>query len=375
MQVAIIGAGIGGLTLAIALKKAGISFVVYEATAQIKPVGAGIAIANNAMQVYRHLGISSQLTNAGVRISTVMLTDMQLQVLDQTSLARFEQKYQLANIAIHRSVLHRILVEAVGEEHLRLNKRLQNITRGDDGRYELRFTDDTVAHHEFVFGADGLRSQVRELLFGNHTLRDAHQVCWRGVVPFKMPAEYEHVAVESWGKGKRLGFVKLADGQLYWYFLIDEDLYCEHTTLANYLEDCPTWVKQMILQTPPQLIHRDKLYDLTPFDTWQKEKACLIGDAAHATTPNLGQGACQAIEDVYVISKLLEHYSLEEALQRYPAIRKKKAHAIVRDSWALGKIAQWRNPLLVVLRNTAFRLLPPWMKKRQMEKMFELDRV
>ncbi|MGG5507993.1 MULTISPECIES: FAD-dependent monooxygenase [unclassified Myroides] len=374
MKVAIIGAGIGGLTLALALKKAKIPFIVYEATPEIKPVGAGIAIANNAMQVYRHLGIVDQLHKRGTRISTVLLTDMALQILDQTSLRFFEEKYQLANIAIHRSALHQVLLEAVGQEHIKLNKRLQGGNK-ENGSYTLCFTDQTTAVHEFVIGVDGLRSQVRHLFFGTHPLRDAKQVCWRGVLPFQLAAQYKNVAIESWGKGKRFGFVELENQQVYWYFLVDEDFYQPNTTVEAYLEACPLWVQEMIRQTPKEVIHCDKIYDVTPFSLWYKDKVCLLGDAAHATTPNLGQGACQAIEDVYVISKLLEIYPLEEALQRYPAIRQAKAHAIVRDSWRLGQVAQWRHPILVYFRNLSFRLLPAVMKKQQIKKMFELQRV
>lgn len=375
MQVAIIGGGIGGLTLAIALKKAGISFVVYEATAAIKPVGAGIAIANNAMQVFRHLGVDQALTDRGMRISTVLLTDMELGVLDQTHLTAFEQKYQLANIAIHRSALHQVLVEAVGEEHIQLNKRLQGITIEDSGMYHLEFEDQTSATHEYVIGADGLRSRVRQLLFAPSTLRNAKQVCWRGVLPYTLPATYANAAVESWGKGKRLGFVQLTEQQVYWYFLVDEDRYKPHTTVEEYIEDCPLWIQAMIQQTEPMAIHCDRIYDLKPFSNWYHNKACLLGDAAHATTPNLGQGACQAIEDVYVISKLLERHSLEEALQQFPPIRRSKAHAIVRDSWTLGQIAQFRHPLFVFMRNATFRLLPSFIKKQQIKKMFELNEV
>lgn len=374
MKVAIIGAGIGGLTLAIALKKAKIPFVVYEATAEIKPVGAGIAIANNAMQVYRHLGISDQLNEKGTRISTVLLTDLALRVLDQTSLSFFEQKYQLANIAIRRSALHQVLLEAVGREHIQLNKRLQEGYK-ENGQYTLCFTDQTTATHEYVMGVDGLRSQVRQLFFGYHPLRDAKQVCWRGVLSFQLPEKYKNVAIESWGKGKRFGFVELEDQQVYWYFLVDEDLYKSNTTVETYITGCPLWIQDMIGQTPKEVIHCDKIYDVNPFSIWYKDKVCLLGDAAHATTPNLGQGACQAIEDVYVISKLLEIYPLEEALQQFPAIRQAKAHAIVRDSWRLGQVAQWRNPVGVYLRNLSFRLLPATMKKQQIKKMFELQRL
>ncbi|WP_413513134.1 FAD-dependent monooxygenase [Myroides odoratus] len=375
MQVAIIGAGIAGLTAAIALKKANIPFVIYEATSKLKPVGAGIAIANNAMQVYRYLGVSDELKDKGVRISTVRLTDIALNVLNETNLSYFEQKYQLANIAIHRSELHRVLVDKVGEETIELNKRLQSISKSEDSRYKLCFTDGSTAYHTHVLGTDGLRSQVRQQLFGTYPLRDAKQVCWRGILSFELPTAYKNVAVEGWGAGKRLGFVQLKGHQVYWYFLVDEDLYNGMSNLEAHLAECPSWVQEMIRQTPVERIHLDKIYDLEPFNEWYKDNVCLIGDAAHATTPNLGQGACQAIEDVYVISKLLERYSLDDALRKFPAIRRSKAHRIVRDSWRLGKIAQLRNPGWIKLRNTSFRLLPTFIKQQQMKKIFELQKV
>lgn len=375
MKVAIIGAGIAGLTMAIALKRANIPFVIYEATKEIKPVGAGIAIANNAMQVYRYLGVADQLNERGVRISTVKLTDFKLNLLNSTDLTPYEQQYKLANIAIHRSELHQVLLNAIDRENVVLGKRIQNIEKRADGLYELTFTDNSKATHEYVIGADGIRSQVRQFVFGDHPLRDAKQVCWRGVLDFDLPPTHNHVALEGWGKGKRFGFVKLDSKQVYWYFLVDEDKYIKQPELKDHLSDCAPLVAQMITQTPPSEIHIDKIYDLQLMQQWYKDKVCLIGDAAHATTPNLGQGACQAIEDVYVFSRLLEQYTLDEALQKFPVIRRKKAHSIVRNSWQLGQIAQLSNPVLVAARNTAFKALPAFLKDKQMKEMFELDKV
>ncbi|MDM1380057.1 MAG: FAD-dependent monooxygenase [Flavobacterium sp.] len=375
MKVAIIGAGIAGLTMAIALKKANISFVVYESTAQLKPVGAGIAIANNAMQVYRHLGIFDKLTPRGTRISTVMLTDMNLKVLTQSDLTPFEKKYQLANVAIHRSELHKVLVDEVGMEHIILNKRLEELNQGDDGLYTLQFTDGTSASHEYVIGADGIRSKVRQALYGEYTLRDAKQVCWRGVLDFELSDKYNNIALEGWGRGDRFGFVKLLDKQVYWYFLVNEDKYLQNKDLNTLIKDCCPLVKDMIMQTAEEEIFLNKIYDLPLIQEWSLGKSCLIGDAAHATTPNLGQGACQGIEDVYVISKLLEKVSLEEAFQSFTAIRRKKAHGIVCESWKLGQIAQLSNPIITTARNTAFKLLPSFLKDKQIKMMFELQEV
>lgn len=375
MKVAIIGAGIAGLTMAIALKRANIPFVIYEAAKEIKPVGAGIAIANNAMQVYQYLGVSDKLNAKGVRISTVKLTDFKLNLLNSTDLTPYEQQYQLANIAIHRSKLHQVLLEEIGLEHVVLGKRIHNIEKQANGIYDLTFTDNSKVSHEYVIGADGIRSKVRQLIFGDHPLRDAKQVCWRGVLDFDLPATHYHTALEGWGKGKRFGFVKLDSRQVYWYFLVDEDKYIHHPELTDHLSDCNPLAAKMIQQTPTSEIFIDKIYDLQLMQEWYKDKVCLIGDAAHATTPNLGQGACQGIEDVYVISKLLEHIPLDKALHRFPIIRRKKAHSIVRNSWELGKIAQFSNPMLVFTRNTAFKVLPAFLKDKQMREMFELDDI
>ncbi|MDR0230040.1 MAG: FAD-dependent monooxygenase [Flavobacteriaceae bacterium] len=375
MKVAIIGGGIAGLTAAIALKKANIPFVVYEASQEIKPVGAGIAIANNAMQVYRYFGISNQLNQRGMRISTIALTDAKLNILTQSDLTPFEEKYQLANIAIHRSELHQVLLDQVGTEHILLDKRLDQIHRKESGLYQLCFTDQSTSMHEYVIGADGIRSNIRQQFFGNYPLRDAHQVCWRGVLNFKLPEKYHNVALEGWGRGKRFGFVQLEKQQVSWYFLINENDYSDTSEVRDHLFDCHPLVQEIIKQTAREAIFKDKIYDLSLLNEWHKDKICLIGDAAHATTPNFGQGACQAIEDVYIISKLLEQYSLADTLKRFSSIRRSKAHTIVKDSWKLGQMAQWSNPSYVAVRNSAFRILPAFAKNKQIQMMFELQKV
>ncbi|MEK6495289.1 FAD-dependent monooxygenase [Myroides odoratimimus] len=374
-MIAIIGAGIAGLTMAIALKRANIPFVVYESTKEIKPVGAGIAIANNAMQVYHHLGVSDLLSEKGTRISTVMLTDMDLNVLTQSDLAPFEDKYQLANIAIHRSDLHKVLVDEVGMKHILLNKRLAHLEKNSDAQYTLSFTDGSTTTHEYVIGADGIHSQVRSGLFGHYPLRDARQVCWRGVLDYDLSDDYNNIALEGWGRGERFGFVKLEGRQVYWYFLVNEHKYLKHKELTALIQDCNPLVRDMIVQTADDDIYLNKIYDLPLIKEWSKGRVCLIGDAAHATTPNLGQGACQAIEDVYIISKLLEKYSIEESFQRFTSIRRKKVSQIVRDSWRMGQVAQLSNPLITSVRNLAFRLAPSFLKDKQISMMFELQKV
>jgi 2-polyprenyl-6-methoxyphenol hydroxylase-like FAD-dependent oxidoreductase len=116
--------------------------------------------------------------------------------------------------------------------------------------------------------------------------------------------------------------------------------------------------------------------DLLPSPHWSREKVCLLGDAAHATTPNLGQGACQAIEDVYVLGELAKKFPLEEAFALYPRIRRPKAHTVVRRSWTLGKAAHLSNPIAIGIRNIVFRYLtPPTVMRKQLQQLFTLDKV
>ncbi|MHC5353211.1 FAD-dependent monooxygenase [Myroides sp. LJL115] len=373
-KVAIIGAGIAGLTMALALKKQNIDFVIYESAKKLKPVGAGIALAANAMQIFNYFGISEKLKQSGVRMLQVELSDFNLNRLSTNDLLSFENKFKALNIAIHRRELHRILVEEIGIENILLDKRLACVKQENTQGYTLIMQEGSNFTHSIVIGADGLRSKVRDFVHPNSKIRNAKQVCYRGVVDFNLPNELDNTSLEAWGSGKRFGFVKINDNQVYWYFLINENLKKASTTLFNYLEECPDMVRELIQKTPSENIFEDNIYDLEPINNWVKGGVCLIGDAAHATTPNLGQGACQGIEDAYVISLLLEKYDLLTALEKYPSLRREKAHKVVKQSWNLGKVAQLESVLWGNMRNAAFQLLPEYLANKQMNWLFDIHK-
>lgn len=374
MEVAIIGAGIGGLATALALKSAQIPFRIYEGAPALEPVGAGIMIANNAMQAFRGWGIADEAGALGNRISVMNLTRPDLIPITSSDLGWFEERSGLYNVAIHRADLHRILVNAVGADRIILNKRLKAVS-GTKDAYELFFEDGTVAGAAYLIGADGLRSRVRSALFGDCELRDAGQICWRGVTDYKLPERYHHQLNEAWGKGKRFGFVRLNDRQVYWYLLIDQDLTGITFDIFPFLNDFHPLVAEIVEATPSSGWITAPIFDLKPMQQWSAGRACLIGDAAHATTPNLGQGACQAIEDAYALGELLKRVSLDEAIHRYPAVRMPKAHYIVDMSWRLGKLAHARNPLMIGLRNLIMKATPARVNQKQLEKIFSLDVV
>ena len=369
----IIGAGIGGLTTALTLKQKGLNVKIYESSAEIKPVGAGIIIANNAMQVFQKLGLQEKIKKVGNKISFMKITDTQLNDISVVDLSEYEKKYGVHNIAIHRGELQKILADEIGFENINLSKRLSKIEKEE--LFKLTFEDNTTFECKLVIGADGIKSVVRNQLFEESTLRNANQKCWRGICEIDLPKNYHNELNEAWGKGKRFGFVKISDKKVYWYALTNANKFSKKTTnLLEVFKEFHTDILKIISATNKEQIILNDIIDLKPIDKWQAENVCLIGDAAHATTPNLGQGACQAIEDAYVLGKLLdEGLAIESTFKQYENLRRKKAHTIVNISWTVGKMAHIENNLGIWLRNKIMRNLPKSANKKQMDMIFNLN--
>lgn len=369
----IIGAGIGGLTTALILKQKGLDVNIFEGSAEIKPVGAGIIIANNAMQVFKKMGIQDKIEKAGCRISYMKITDTQLKPISIVDLKEYEKKYGVCNIAIHRGTLQKILADEIGYNNISLSKRLCKIEKEE--LFKLTFEDDSTINSKVVIGADGLKSVVRNQLFDENTLRNANQICWRGVCEIDLPEKYHNELNEAWGKGKRFGFVKIADKKVYWYALTNsKNVKANEVNLLDLFKEFHSDILNVISATPKEQIITGDIIDLKPIHTWQHENICLIGDAAHATTPNLGQGACQAIEDAYVLGNLIENEpSIEKTFKAYEDLRRKKAHAIVNTSWAFGKMAQMENSFGIWVRNLVLKNAPKSLNKKQMEMIFNIN--
>ncbi|MGL4630485.1 MAG: FAD-dependent monooxygenase [Leadbetterella sp.] len=368
----IVGAGIGGLTTALALKQKGICVNIFEGSSEIKPVGAGIILANNAMQVFQKLGLQDKIEKVGNKISCMKITDEKLNDISVVDLTEYEKTYGVQNIAIHRGELQKILASEIGFENINLSKRLSRIEKGEC--YKLIFEDQSIVESQVIIGADGINSVIRNQLFEKSSIRNANQTCWRGICEIDLPQKYNLELNEAWGKGKRFGFVKISNKKVYWYALAsskNKDL--AHINLEEYFKEFHEDILILIKATAKEQILVSDIQDLKSIETWHCENVCLIGDAAHATTPNLGQGACQAIEDAYALGKLLSNgFSIENTFKDYERIRRKKANKIVNTSWTLGKIAHWENPILVWLRNTAFRFTPNSVNKKQMDEIFKL---
>ncbi|MFK8009294.1 MAG: FAD-dependent monooxygenase [Saprospiraceae bacterium] len=377
MKITIIGAGIGGLTTAIALEQKGFEVEIFESFPEMKRMGAGIVLANNAMRIFQRLGLSEVIYKNSNRISSLKLVDEKLAVLTKINLIAFEKKLGVHYAAIHRGTLQEILLKNLKSTQLHLGKRLKYIENYKK-TIHLHFEDETTHEANILIGADGIHSVVRNRFFPKTTIRNAHQVCWRGITKMNLPEKFQHEINESWGKGTRFGIVPLADGEVYWFALTNykNDFRTEFQApdLEKMFSNYDPLISKIIRSTPIDKIIVNEINDLKPIKKWHTNNICLIGDAAHATTPNMGQGACQSIEDALALSLCLEkEKDVEKAFSNFQKLRIKKANGVINQSWQVGKIAQLENYFGRKIRNSVMRMTPNFLGKNQSAKIFELN--
>lgn len=283
-----------------------------------------------------------------------------------------KKKYGVKNIAIHRGALQNLLVSKVGA-NLKLDHKLSKIDQAEDS-YTLGFDNQPNVDVTNIIGADGINSTVRKQFFESE-IRDSGQTCWRGIAKFTLPAANLHEFNESWGKNKRFGFAQIGDEMVYWFAVIGNDIEVDDSSegLQTQYAEFHSLVKEIISNTESKNIHVAKLEDLKPMKTWYQKRLCLIGDAAHATTPNLGQGAGQAIEDAYYLAEFVAQNDLEMAFQKFQQYRMPKVNQIVNTSWGIGKVAHWKNPFARTLRNSLMKMMPASLSAKQSARIFELD--
>ncbi|WBV60968.1 FAD-dependent monooxygenase [Chryseobacterium camelliae] len=369
-SISIIGAGIGGLTLGNILKQHHLDFTIYESAPEIKQVGSGIMMAINAMQIFETLGLKEKIEKAGNPIHGISITDEKLKLLSKTNVLELEKKYNSCNVAIHRADLQRILAENIGFEHIELNHSLKTIRKNEN--YLLNFENGTEIKSKTVFGADGIHSKIRNQMFGAGNIRNTGQVCWRGLVEFDLPEKFHQEAIEAWGKGKRFGFVRMTDKKIYWYAVINKRIHKRYHSLSENFHGFHPLIIDIIESTSQENTILNDIIDLSPIPKWYSESLCLIGDAAHATTPNLGQGACQAIEDAYIIGKLLEkNKNFNLIFEQFQKIRRKKVDHVVNTSLKIGQISQWEKGTR--LRNFLMKSVPERINQQMIEKVIKLE--
>lgn len=374
IKIGIVGAGIGGLVVARFLKEKGYEVQIFERGSSVRSNGAGIILACNATQILKELQLYPTLFENGNELNDMNITDENLDILMGNDIAAFEEEFKVKNIAIKREVLHDILMKGL-EDDITVNKELLSIKEhGEES--ELIFKDGSSELCDLVVGADGINSKVRSYVNHDFSIRDAKQICWRGLVSFDLPSKYSQSLNEAWGKEKRFGFVNLGGGIVYWYALANSGSMEEKQTSANLAKmfnEFNPIVSQILNATSTNDIITGAIKDLQPIKSWFKNNVCLMGDAAHATTPNLGQGACQAIESGYALAQSIDKFEDPNlAFKYYQNVRMKKAHMVTDTSWKIGKMAHMKNDFFRKFRNFGMKMTPDKMSHKKNQNLFTI---
>lgn len=369
-RVLIVGGGIGGLTTAIALRQAGCDVALFERAGELRPLGAGLSLWTNAVLCLRRLGLEEAILQHAAVLERAQFRTRRGDVLFDLDLGAFCRRLGAPTICVHRGALQTVLLEHLDRSVVTLDAELASIEQDADG-VTARFADGRQARGDLLVGADGIRSQVRQQILDDGPPRHAGYGGWLGLVQYKHPQFPPGTVFESWGTGRRVGLVHCGGGQIYWFAVRNESTPRDGVGVGgkdDLLQMVDGWhapVPEVLAATPEESMLQLSFFDRTPVASWSRGRVTLLGDAAHPMTPNLGQGACQAIEDAVALADAVgAGGAFDEMLARYEARRTARAAGLVRKSHRLGRVAQLQNPLACYLRNRFLQLAP---KRFQMQ--------
>jgi 2-polyprenyl-6-methoxyphenol hydroxylase-like FAD-dependent oxidoreductase len=375
----VIGAGIGGLATAQALLRLGHRVRVYEAAAELREIGAGVVLGANAMRALDELDLHAAVRPVGTPLTAVRLLDEHGRVLNQADTSGFTARLGYDNLAVHRADLQRELLRALPPGIVHLGHRLARFEQTTT-HVTAFFENGEQATAEALVAADGIRSRVRRQLLPASQPRYAGYTCWRAVVHTRTPGLPTAGSSETWGRAGRFGLVPVANGRLYWFACINSSEANNPVFRAYRMADLQRHfasfhapIPQVLAATTDADLLWGDLFDLAPLANFAFGRVLLLGDAAHATTPNLGQGAGMAVEDAAVLARCLRHSpsSLPAAFQAFDQQRQPRTRRIVQQSRQLGQLAQFTPPWLAPLRNAALAAVPDWVTARQMAWLYQ----
>lgn len=368
----IIGGGIGGLATAIGLRQAGFDVTVFEKVCELQAAGAGLSLWSNAIRALDKLGLGKIVEGLSIPEGNVGVYSWQGEVLSAISMTELVRKFGRPLVVVHRTKLQEDLLKELGEDVVQLDARLVKFEQ--TGKAVMaHFADGLQIAGSALIGADGLHSVVRQQLFPHAQPYYAGYTAWRGVarcVPMGI------LAGEFWGYGARFGIVPMDKDWVYWFATsnapegADEGLEGRKRALLALFGHWHPTIRALLVATPEEAMLRNDIYDLKPLKHWSLGRVTLLGDAAHPMTPNLGQGACQALEDAAVLTSCFcrtDH--VPQALHQYEQERIRRASAIVIQSARTGKVAQWQHPLACHIRNQWIKMLPSSFQIKQFESL------
>ena len=352
------GGGIGGMAAALALHRAGMDVTVYERSPAFAEVGAGMSLWPNATRVLRSLGVLEPIVEGGEPV-----LQFDLHRPDGTLISGIPMTgYETQALCIHRADLHRALRDRLPEGCLVSGLRVEGFSQDADG-VAVRLSSGPDAEADGLIAADGINSVIRAQIHGAGEPTYRGYSIWRGIAPGIQGAPKGHIS-ETWGRGRRFGIMPMGRGRVCWYATVNcaaSQPDAPQGRKAEVLSLFQNWhspIAALVEATDPADIIRHDAQDRKPIGKWGAGRVTLLGDAAHPVTPNVGQGACMAIEDAACLAKALcASPDTALAFRAYEKMRGPRTAYISRQARRIGAIGQWENPLIVWGRDIITRLV------------------
>ena len=366
-QFVVIGAGIAGLATAVALQRRGHDVTILESRSDTTS-GAGISIWPNALAALDHIGLGDAVREAGGRVTAGALRWRNGTWLRHPSKERIVKALGEPLVVIRRSALNDVLAGALASGTLQTGVTVKEIGLTSDG-VRITLSDSTTRQAAAVIGADGTHSVVARYLNGPLRNRYVGYTAWRGIADSALDPE---LAGETLGAGIECGHVPLGPDHTYWFaterapegrVAPEGELAYLQTKFASWAEPFPA----LLAATDPDVVLHNDLYDRDEAQVWSKGPIVLVGDAAHAMRPHLGQGGCQGLEDAAILAGFVDQTDdLAMAFARCATFRRPRVRALVRESATIGKMVNLRPSFLSAAVSRATVLVPEALLNRHL---------
>ena len=352
-HIAIIGAGIGGMTAAVTLAKKGVKVSIFEQAPELSEVGAGLTITPNATKGLMYLGLEKQMKEVGMahKQQGVRHFETGEMIVPLERGEKMLEKYGAYQFQAHRADVHDVLIDELklhNSNTIYTNHELIDLNEKNNS-VELVFSNNESHEVDFVIGADGNRSAVRKIILGDDDPQFAGYVAWRGLVPVELLGEddFDECGSSAFiAPGRVFARYLVRNGELYNYvaFLATDEWAEEGWAIPSKVDivmdifsDYNQQVKNIIAATPANDLFKWGIFAREPVSKWSTKNITLLGDAAHPLEPFMGQGASLAIEDGVVLGRIIEDSeSSDEIVSRYEAARIERAHFVTEHSKRAG---------------------------------------